>query len=406
MLNNKILLLLCAACLLTLVKVAAQTKLYEFDNNHLSSRWASPENPAANKGAGGLENNGAKGRAFGFINAGEAKTLLNVQGSGMINRIWITIDDRTQEMLRSLRVDIYWDNEAKPAVSVPFGDFFGMGLGKTTAFENVLFANPEGRSFECLIPMPFKTAAKLVVVNESATRLDHIFYDVDFQYLHTWQPSFLYFHAYWHRDTATTLGKDFELLPQVTGKGRYVGANIGVNANPIYGNAWWGEGEVKIYLDGDGRLPTIAGTGTEDYIGTGWGQGKFVNQYSGCLLAENSLRQWAFYRYHVPDPILFGQACRVTLQQIGGEDFGTVAAMQQAGVPLIPITEDNDGKLTNFYKKDSLVQLATSNLPKGWVNFYRVDDVSATAYFYLDKPSSNLPALQNVAIRTYHLKSK
>ena len=404
--NNKILTLLCATCLLGLTKASAQTKLYQFDDNHLSTRWASPENPNAKKGAGGLENNGAKGRAFSFINAGEAKTLLNVQGTGIINRIWITIDDRSPEMLRSLRLELFWDNEAKPAVQVPFGDFFGIGLGKTTAFENALFVSPEGRSFECLIPMPFRKGARLVVVNESATRLDHIFYDVDFQYLKTWQPSFLYFHAYWHRDTATALGKDFELLPNISGKGKYLGANIGINANPIYGNAWWGEGEVKMYLDGDGKLPTIAGTGTEDYIGTGWGQGKFVNQYTGCLLADKDLRQWAYYRYHVPDPVLFGKACRVTLQQIGGDDFNAVSTMQKAGVPLIPVTVDNDGNLVDFYKSDSLVQLATSKLPKGWVNFYRVDDVSATAYFYLDKPTANLQALQNVAIRTYNLKSK
>lgn len=404
--NNKILMLLCAACLLTLTRATAQTKLYEFDNNHLSSRWASPENNSAKKGAAGVENSGAKGRAFSFINAGETKPLLDVQGTGVINRIWITVDDRTPEMLRSLRFEIYWDNETKPAVSVPFGDFFGVGLGKTTTFENALFSSPEGRSFECFIPMPFKKAAKIVVVNESATRLDHIFYDVDFEYLKTWQPDFLYFHAYWHRDTATTLAKDFELLPHVTGKGRYVGANIGINSNPIYGNAWWGEGEVKMYLDGDEKLPTIAGTGTEDYIGTGWGQGRFVNNYAGCLLADKDLRQWAYYRYHVPDPVLFGQECRVTLQQIGGDDFATVATMQKAGVPLIPVTVDNDGNLVNFYKSDSIVQLATSSLTKGWVNFYRVDDVSATSYFYLDKPSSNLPALQSFAIRTYHLKRK
>ncbi len=404
--NNKILILFCVTCLLALLQATAQSKLYEFDTNHLSTRWASPENPDAKKGTGGLENNGAKGRAFSFINAGETKPLLDVQGTGIINRIWITVDDRTPEMLRSLRFEIYWDNETKPAVQVPFGDFFGVGLGKTTAFENALFASPEGRSFECLIQMPFKKAAKLVVVNESTTRLDHIFYDVDFQYLKTWQPNFLYFHTYWHRDTATTLAKDFELLPHVTGKGRYLGVNIGINANPIYGNAWWGEGEVKMYFDGDGKLPTIAGTGTEDYVGTGWGQGRFANNYTGCLLAEKDLRQWAYYRYHVLDPILFGQECRVTLQQIGGDDFATVAAMQKAGVPLIPVTVDNDGNMVNFYKHDSTVQLAASSPTKGWVNFYRVDDVSATAYFYLDKPSSDLPALQNVAIRKYNLKSK
>jgi hypothetical protein len=357
------------------------------------------------KGNAGKENNGAKGRAFNVIEAGTTKTLLDVKGSGIINRIWITIDDRSPEMLRSLTLQMFWDGEQKPAVSVPFGDFFGVGLGKTTAFQNALFANPEGRSFECFIPMPFKKGAKVVVVNESGNKLSHIFYDVDFQYLKAWQPDFLYFHAYWHRDTATTLAKDFELLPHVTGKGRYLGANIGINANPIYGSAWWGEGEVKMYIDGDNNTPTVAGTGTEDYIGTGWGQGTFINNFSGCTIAEGDRKQWAYYRYHVPDPVFFTNECRVTLQQIGGDDVKKVADMQKAAVPLIPVTLDAQGTLYDFYKKDSLVQAKNLNM-QGWVNFYRMDDVSATAYFYLSSPANDLPALQAADIRTYNLKSK
>jgi hypothetical protein len=90
-----------------------------------------------------------------------------MQGPGVINRIWITIIDRSPEMLRSLIINIYWDNEEKPAVSVPFGDFFGIGLGKTAVYENILFSNPEGRSFNSFIQMPFKKAAKIEIVNQS-----------------------------------------------------------------------------------------------------------------------------------------------------------------------------------------------------------------------------------------------
>ncbi len=398
-------LLLCTVAAIYSHTAFSQKNLFEFDNNNLSARWASPENTTAQKSNAGKENNGAKGRAFNVIEAGKTKTLLDVQGTGIINRIWITIDDRSPEMLRSLTLQIFWDGGQKPAVSAPFGDFFGVGLGKAATFQNALFASPEGRSFECFIPMPFKKGAKVVVENESGKKLSHIFYDVDFQYLKAWQPDFLYFHAYWHRDTATTLGKDFELLPHITGKGRYVGANIGINANPIYGSAWWGEGEVKMFIDGDNSTPTIAGTGTEDYIGTGWGQGKFINNFSGCTIAEGNIKQWAYYRYHVPDPVFFANECRVTLQQIGGDDVKKVADMQNAGVPLIPVTLDAQGTLHDFYKKDSLVQAKNLNMD-GWVNFYRIDDVSSTAYFYLDSPTDNLPTLQPLDIRTYNLKSK
>lgn len=377
--------------------------LYQFDAN-LQPRWSSPENRGGQKGQGGKENNGAKGHAFDLIQPGSSAVLMQVQGQGIINRIWVTVSDRSPQMLRSLKLEMFWDNETKPAVSVPFGDFFSVSLGKTTSFENTFFANPEGRSFLCYIPMPFRRAAKIVVTNESNKPLKHIFFDVDYQLVKQWNNDYLYFHAYWHRDSATTLTKDFELLPAVNGKGRFLGVNAGVQANPIYGKSWWGEGEVKVFLDGDKEHATLVGTGTEDYIATGWGQGKFIQQYTGSTIAIDSLLQWSFYRYHIPDPIFFSANCRVTLQQIGGEMKKEVARMQSAGIPLIPVTVDNAGKLTQLYKKDSIVSLGDASIPDGWVNYYRSDDLCATAYFYLDKPSSNLPALAGVPMRVAGLR--
>ena len=201
-------------------------------------------------GAGGKENNKAKGHPYDTIAAGQSYALLNIQSPGIINRIWITINDRSPEMLRSLKIEMFWDNETKPAVSVPFGDFFGLGLGKTVTYENALFTTGEGRSFVCFIPMPFKKAAKIIITNESNKTLRNIFFDVDYSLLKTWNDDYLYFHAYWHRDTATTPSQDFQLLPKINGKGRFLGASIGINANPLYGTSWFGEGEVKMYLDG------------------------------------------------------------------------------------------------------------------------------------------------------------
>jgi Protein of unknown function (DUF2961) len=379
-------------------------QLYAYDDN-MEARWSSPENPNGAKGAGGKTNFGAKGHPYDTIAAGASLELLKVTGAGIIQRMWITINDRSPEMLRALKIEMFWDDADKPAVSAPFGDFFGIGLGRTTAFQNALFANAEGRSFNCFIPMPFKKSARIVVTNESGRKLNNIFFDVDYSLLNTWNDSYLYFHAFWQRDTATKLASDFELLPAVNGKGRFLGVNIGVNGNPVYTTSWFGEGEVKMYIDGDKDLPTLNGTGTEDYIGTAWGQGKFINQYTGCSVANDSIKQWAFYRYHIPDPIYFKTNCRVTIQQLGGDGTAAVQGYQQKGAPLIPI-ETDDGTLHTYYKKDSVLKLDTAIMPKGWTNFYRTDDVSATSYFYLDQPQSNLPAIQPVALRTVNLRDK
>lgn len=374
--------------------------MYEY-SDFSEPRWVSFENITGSKGRGGMENNGAKGHPCDSITAGATKTILNIKGPGIINRMWITISDRSPEMLRSLVIKMYWDNSNKPAVNVPFGDFFGTGLGKTAIYENALFANPEGRSFNSFIQMPFREAARIELVNESDKDLPMIFYDINLQLIKKWDENYLYFHSYWHRDTATLLADDFEIMPAVKGKGRFLGTNISINANPDYKDCWWGEGEVKMYLDGDRDLPTLIGSGTEDYIGTAWGQGAFFNKYTGCLVADSKNLQWAFYRYHIIDPVYFKTDCRVTIQQIGGNTKEIVIGLQKKNVDLIPITVHQAPLFIHIYKKDSVVDLNDPELPNAWTNFYRSDDVAATSYFYLDKPVNDLPDLQSPLIRKY-----
>jgi len=371
-------------------------------NEDASTRWSSPENRNGVLSGGGKENNSAKGHPYDAIKPGEAYTLLQTDGPGIIERMWITINDRSPEMLRSLRLDMYWDGATKPAVSVPFGDFFSVSLGKTTAFQNALFANPEGRSFVSFIKMPFKTSAKITISNEGNKELKNIFFDVDYNLMKNWNDNWMYFHAYWHRDTATKLTGDFELLPNVEGKGRFLGVNVGVNANPLYGQSWYGEGEVKMFLDGDKNYPTLNGTGTEDYVSTAWGEGKFISEFSGCAICSDSSLEYSFYRYHIPDPIWFKQNCKVVLQQLGGAATDSVRSYQLAGAPLIPVTTDT-GKIMHHYEQKQTIQLDTT-MPKGWTNFYRSDDACATAYYYLNKPEDNMPPLQPVVIRVAKLK--
>lgn len=370
-------------------------------NGQVQSRWISFENPEGKKGAGGHENQGAKGHPWESIQPGETKVLMDLKGMGVIHRIWITLNNRSPEMLRGMRLDMYWDGESNPAVSVPFGDFFSIGLGKTAVFENELFSNPEGRSFNSYVQMPFKTAARITVTNETEAVQPNIFYDINYSLLEDWDKDNLYFHAFWSRDTATRAGKDYQILPLVKGKGRFIGTNIGINTNPAYKQLWWGEGEVKVYLDGDDSLATLVGTGTEDYIGSAWEQGEYAHRYQGCLVANEEKEEWAFYRYHIKDPIYFNQDVRVTIQVIGGGMKDKVIEILKAeSAPVIPVSI---GWATQLNLLDEGIS-DYENAMDGWMNFYRSDDYSSVAYFYLDRPSSELPSLARYDLRTYRLK--
>lgn len=368
------------------------------------SRSSSFENLNGVKGSGGKTNKTAKGNAFESIKARESKILLDVKGAGIIQRMWMTINDRSPEMLRSLHLEIFWDDALQPAVDVPLGDFFCAGLGRPIAFQSALFSNPEGRSFNCYVPMPFKKAAKVVVINESEKDLPLFFYDVDFVQVQQQPDDMLYFHAYWNRQRTSELGKDFELLPRVTGKGRFLGVNVGVHTDSLYKDTWYGEGEVKMYIDGDDDYPTINGTGTEDYIGTGWGEGTFANAYQGCLIANDTNGLFTFYRFHIPDAIYFYKDFKATIQQIGGGPTEVVKALQQKDVLLKPVTVATDSAFIRLFDKQPQLNLQDENFPKGWVNFYRIDDYSATSYFYLDKPAHNLPSLISAKERIKQLQ--
>lgn len=385
--------------LLLFAGIAQAQELYDLPAG-AETRWVSLENITGAKGKGGMENKGAKGHASEWVKAGESKVMMDYDGAGVINRIWLTIIDRSPAALRSMYIQMYWDGTAKPAVSVPLGDFFGIGLGRRTAFQSALFSDPEGKSFNCNIPMPFKKHAKIILVNASKVN-QLLFYDVNLTRLKKHPKEIAYFHAWWSTNgNNSKLGEDFEILPRVKGKGRFLGTNLSIIADKVYGDLWFGEGEVKAYLDGDKDYPTLTGTGTEDYIGSAWNLGAFAHLYQGAPIVDKAKKQFAFYRYHIPDPIYFNTDCKITIQQMGGGGRDLIRNVAKAGGKVKPISVMTAKGLVKLLEEPSFPDINDDKFPADeWVNFYRVDNYSATAYFYLDKPENELPPLQPLTER-------
>ncbi len=353
----------------------------------VESRWSSFENPKGLKGGACKGDDGRKRRPCSSLKPGESYVMAESKGSsGVVRRIWITLRDRSPEVMRGVRLDFYWDGARKPAVSAPIGDFFCQGLGKAYAFSNELFANPEGRSFLCQVPMPFKKAMKIVITNESSVDAQSFYYDVNYTLGDKLGSDALYFHSHWRRENPTVETEDYEFLPKVKGRGRLLGVNFGVVANSeLYGKIWWGEGEVKVFLDGDKGNPTLCGSGTEDYIGTGWGQGKYSLPHVGCPYADWDKMEYAFYRLHIPDPIYFQKDARATIQQIACCGYDSLPQLKWAGLKLTHGDKDVD--------VERQYELKTHTF------FERHDDWSSCVYFYLDKPENGLPALAPVEER-------
>jgi len=397
-----------ASALITTTVCLAMEPLYTI-NEGATTRWASYENPKAEKGQGGISNEGAKGAPYVLIGPNQQHTLLDVGGAGIIHRIWLTVDDlyHLPEEWRCMKIEMFWDGSEIPAVSAPLEDFFCQPLGRNIAMENALFASPEGRSAECFIQMPFRKGARIVITNESKTRDHRVFFDVNFSSMDEIDDDALYFHAHWRREAPTKLGQDFAIMPKVSGKGRFLGCNIGVVRDQRY-LGWWGEGEVKIFLDGDSGHPSLCGTGTEDYIGTGWGQGFFVNQFTGSHLADDEKGLNGFYRFHIPDPVQFQQDCKVTIQQLGGVSKGKAREMKKEGLPVKPVAFIRPSRIQyNLLDADAQFSFDDKEIKDDtFTVFYREDDLCATSYFYLDSPVNNLPPVPDFETRNANLRGK
>lgn len=287
------------------------------------SRSITRENPTGAKGGGGGEASplgpGRKGAPAVMIPPGATFELADIEGPGVIRHVWVATYN-VADAFRGLTVRAYWEGQAHPSIEAPLGDLFGFAHGKSTAYASAVHSVGEKGAVNLWLPMPFLRHARITVTNE--LRIPALFfYQVDYTVGDALDPGVGRLHALFRRENPTVAGRDFELLPLREGRGRFLGSVIGVRP---HGPHWWGEGEAKFHIDGDEALPTIVGTGSEDYVGLGWCVQATPYPYHGASLVEKSplpdtAGPVSMYRWHLPDPIYWHGSMRATIQQIGVE---------------------------------------------------------------------------------------
>ncbi len=306
--------------------------------------------PAASARAADDLGQGWKVKPFLRINAGETVTLMDVDGPGIIQHIWMVEGLSRANILR-----FYWDNETTPSIEVPAPDFFAVGHEKFARVNSqVVVVNP-ANALNCYWPMPFKRHVKVTISNEAAKDLELLAFQINYV-LKPVPANAGYLHAQWRRaDTDTQ--NPYVILDGVRGHGRYAGTFLAWTQRE---KGWFGEGEIKFYLDGDQQFPTICGTGTEDYFCGSYGfPESYTTAYAGTTLPSSDGHEtpnyWSLYRWHIMDPIGFNQDLKVTIQALG---WG------------------KDGK----YKKLS-------------------DNIASVAYWYQTEPHAPFPALPPLSQR-------
>jgi len=286
----------------------------------LDCRSVSFENPTGARGAGGSACGGRKGAPLRRVLPGERVVLADLAGPGTLRHVWMALLPGPPEAMRALGLEVFYDDAAEPSVSVPCLDFFASPHGRLVAFDSALVSVHEGRGVNAYYPMPFQRRVRVELVNASERAIP-LYYQIDYTLEPTFREDVGLLHAAFRRSNPTRIREDFTIVEGLRGPGRFLGCCVGVRVRDS--GAWYGEGEVKIYRDGDASLPTICGTGLEDYVGTAWGMGPHAAFYAGAPLEVRdpdgapSPAFVGFYRWHLADPIVFAEELRVTLQQIG-----------------------------------------------------------------------------------------
>ncbi len=317
----------------------------QFDGLHLNlgnlsrlsrakTRSISAENFTGEKGKAGMATEGtgaACARDLGqgwkvspsvAIEAHALFTMAEIKDQGAIQQIWITTHPKNW---RTTILRMYWDGEETPSVETPLGDFFCSGWCERANIRSLPVAvNPAG-GFNSYWEMPFRKSARITLENLADERIV-VYYQVNYT-LTTVPEDVAYFHAQWRRSNPLPYKTDHTLLDGVKGQGHYVGTYLAWGVN---NTGWWGEGEIKFFMDGDEEFPTICGTGTEDYFGGAWNfefpqgeYGVFTGPYTGVpqVIKPNGLyrsqQRFGMYRWHLMDPVRFEQDLKVTIQALG-----------------------------------------------------------------------------------------
>lgn len=313
--------------------------------SNAQSRSISPENFTGEKGRGGMAVTGTgaeAARELGqgwkvspsvIIKPGETFTMGEIRESGIIQHIWLTC---FPDHWRSLIFRIYWDDEETPSVETPVGDFFCNGWCERSNVSSLpICVNPAG-GMNSYWEMPFRKSARFTMENIGSKEAV-LYYQIDYC-LTPVSDDVGYFHAQFRRSNPLPYKEPHTILDGVKGQGHYVGTYIAWGVN---NNGWWGEGEVKFYIDGDKDFPTICGTGTEDYFGGAWnfehppGQyGIYSTPFLGLSQVikpdglYRSQQRFGMYRWHIPDPIRFQEDLRVTIQALGWRSAGRYLPLQ------------------------------------------------------------------------------
>ena len=269
------------------------------------------------------------------VNPGSAATLLDVAGAGVVTHIWFTINSQDEHHLKNLVLRAWWDGESTPSVEVPIGDFYGMGLGEYFTYQSALLAVAPIKALNAYFQMPFDRSARLTLTNEGKIRTDNLYFAVDYVTLPALPADVGRFHAQYRQaapckgwsdnwkengddpvgDKKNLDGADNYVFLEATGRGHFVGVTHAVEQNQ---DGWFGEGDDMIFIDGD-ALPTINGTGTEDYYNGAWdfrGQ-PFAYEHNGAPFIVDPERiggRYCLYRWHIESPITFEKSIRVTME--------------------------------------------------------------------------------------------
>lgn len=285
--------------------------------------------------------------------------MADITGPGAIQHIWLTCFPSNW---RHMIIRMYWDDEQEPSVEVPLGDFFCNGWCERSNVNSMPIAvNPAGGMNSYWL-MPFRKQARITVENRMQEAVV-LYYQVDYTLTDVPGDS-AYFHAEWRRSNPLNYEEVHTILDGIKGKGHYIGTYLAWQVN---NTGWWGEGEIKFFMDGDQEYPTICGTGTEDYFGGAWNFEQPKGEYGVFSTAFLGLHQvikpdglyrsqqrFGMYRWHIMDPIRFEDDLRVTIQALGWrsgrrylplqDDIASVALWYQSEPHVThPQLPDNDG---------------------------------------------------------------